>query len=504
MNAAFFRRAARLAVAGGLLVFPAQAQTPIIPPLGPDTVGAPVPVVPVPVVSVPVVPVPVVPVPVVPVLAALPPAAPLPPPAAAPRELRYNLTPDGQQFFRIALLNQTWIRQNDSNPGSLVNGTPTTHTLDFGLRRTRIQLFGQIAPRTMLYFQFGQNNFNYLSATAGNRKIQAFFHDALGQYRVLDHGANYLDLGAGLTVMNGLSRFSQPSVGTILSLDVPVFAQATVDQTDEFNRKLSVYAHGQAGPVDYRLVVSDPFPIQTNGTPPPTIGPNATFATTGHSKQLQGFVKVNFFDHEYSAAPGYETGTYLGKKKVFNLEGGFITQRNATFTRAANQPDTTFHNLNLWSVAAFADLPLNPATGTALSAYAGYFHHAYGPGYLRFNGIMNPTNGTRTGAAAGTAGNAFPMFGSGQTYYGQLGYLLPTTFLGDHGGQLLPYGTVQYARYDRLRHVPMTVFDVGLNWLLSGHNSKLTVDYQSRPTYTPDLRRLDRRGSVTLQYQVFI
>ena len=40
---------------------------------------------------------------------------------------------------------------------------------------------------------------------------------------------------------NGLSRFSQPSIGTIVTMDVPVFAQATVDQTDEFSRKLSVY-----------------------------------------------------------------------------------------------------------------------------------------------------------------------------------------------------------------------------------------------------------------------
>ncbi len=431
-------------------------------------------------------------------------AALAPPPApASATELRYNLTPDGKQFFRITLLNQTWVRFNDSNPGTVVNSEPTAQTLDIGLRRTRIQLFGQIAPRTTLYFQFGQNNFNYLSANAGNRKVQAFFHDALGQYRVLDKGPNYLDLGAGLTIMNGLSRFSQPSVATIMSLDVPVFAQATVDQTDSFSRKLSVYAHGQAGPLDYRAVVSDPFPIQTNGATPPLIGPNATFATTGHTKQFQGFFKYNFFEHEYSSAPGYETGTYLGKKKVLNLEGGFITQRNATFTRQPDQPDTTFHRLNLWSVAAFADLPIG-TDGAALNAYAGFFDLDYGPGYLRFNGIMNPANGVNNGAGAATTGNAFPMFGTGLTYYGQVGYLLPQHLLGDHGGQLLPYGTFQLGRYDRLHHEAMTVFDLGLNWLLSGHRSKLTVDYQNRPTYTPTLVRDGRRGSVTLQYQVFI
>jgi len=54
--------------------------------------------------------------------------------------------------------------------------------------------------------------------------------------------------------------------GTIMSMDVPVFAQATVDQTDEFSRKLSVYARGQIGRLDYRLVLSDPFPVNTNGS----------------------------------------------------------------------------------------------------------------------------------------------------------------------------------------------------------------------------------------------
>lgn len=434
-----------------------------------------------------------------------PTASAVPPPPAGPKELKFNLTPDGKQYIKATLLNQTWVRYDASNPGTLVNGKRTPETFDIGLRRTRIQLFGQIAPRTLLYFQFGQNNFNYLSANAGNRKLQAFFHDALGQYRVLDKETSYLDLGAGLTIMNGLSRFSQPSVATILSLDVPVFAQATVDQTDEFSRKLSIYAHGQAGPVDYRLVVSDPFPIQTNGTPPPAIGPNATFATTGHTKQYQGFVLYNFFDHETGAAPGYMPGTYLGKKKVLNLEGGFITQRNATFSRAPDQPDTTYHRLNLWSVAAFADLPINAAEGSALNAYAGYFSTDYGPNYLRFNGIMNPANGSSiVGAPGGSQGNAFPMFGSGRTWYGQFGYLLPKKLLGNSARQLLPYGTVQYSRFGRLRDVPMTVGGFGLNYLMSGHNSKITVEYQSRPVYTPSLERVGRRGAVTLQYQVFI
>jgi hypothetical protein len=101
-------------------------------------------------------------------------------------------------------------------------------------------------------------------------------------------------------------------------MDVPVFAQATVDQTDEFSRKLSIYARGQVGKVDYRVAISDPFPITTNGTTPPAISVNSTFAQAGHHKQYQGFFTYQFLDKEAHTTP-YMTGTYLGSKKVFNL-----------------------------------------------------------------------------------------------------------------------------------------------------------------------------------------
>ncbi len=331
-------------------------------------------------------------------------------PRAAPdkNELRYNLNESGSHFFRVTFLNQTWLRFNESNPGSTVIQDPASQTVDIGLRRTRIQLYGQISDRVFMYVQFGMNNFNYLngfpafntSGTPSNRKIAAFFHDALGEYQVFKK-RDYLKVGGGLTIVNGLSRFTQPSVGTIMSMDVPVFAQATVDQTDEFSRKLTVYARGQLGQLDYRLAISDPFPIQTNGVAPPALGPNASFALKGHHKQYQAFLVYQFLDKESHQVPGYMTGTYLGKKRVFTLEGGFITQKNATWLKETGSADTTYQTMNLWSVASFLDMLLNPAKGTAINAYLGYFHTDYGTNYLRFNGIMNPASGIASSLAPG-------------------------------------------------------------------------------------------------------
>ncbi|GAB2517570.1 hypothetical protein GCM10027085_04100 [Spirosoma aerophilum] len=440
---------------------------------------------------------------------------PAPKQATEKNELKYNLNESGSHFFKATFLNQAWLQFNQSNPGTTVVGVPKDNTFSIGLRRTRIQLFGQLNDHVFLYFQFGMNNFNYLNGgfnqtASSNRKIQAFFHDAVGEYLVWKN-KDYLKIGGGLTVVNGLSRFSSPSVSSIMSLDVPIFAQATVDQTDEFSRKLSLYARGQVGHLDYRVALSDPFPIQTNGAALPVYGPNSIFALKGHNKQFQGLFMWQFFDKEANQTPGYNTGTYLGAKKIFNLEAGFITQKNAMVHLAA-PGDTVYENMTMWSVASFLDMPLNKAKGTAVNAYLGYFHTDYGNNYLRFNGALNPGSDIaatqRPGALGGTQGNSYPMFGTGSVVYGQFGYLMKRDLFGAGNGTLMPYVQAQMASYQRVA-ATLGVYNIGVNYLIKGHNGKLTLDYQNRPYYSPSsgtsqLSAGGRRGQLTLQYQVFI
>ena len=431
-----------------------------------------------------------------------------PAPAKETEEMRVKLNEDGSHYLKFTFLNQIWLRYNESNPGTLVMNEPMSSTVDIGLRRTRFQFYGQLTDHVFFYFQYGMNNFNYLSQNAGNRKIQAFFHDALGEYKI-KKGSEVLVLGGGLTIANGLSRFSQPSIGTIMTMDVPVFAQATVDQTDEFSRKLSFYARGLFGKFDYRLIISDPFPITTNGTitTPLTVATtsNASFAQVGHNQQYQGFFMWNFFDKESHVTP-YMTGTYLGKKKILNLEGGFISQKNAMWT--GDGVTNTFHDMKLLSIAAFYDAPINAEKGTALSAYLGFFDYNFGPGYLRYNGIMNPANGLATATpayAANSQGNAFPMFGTGQVTYSQLGYLFSKDFLGPDHGTLMPYISLMHAKYERFDKA-VNVWDIGVNWFVKGHSSKFTLDYQQRPVYLPngnDFTYDGTRGQLVLQYQIF-
>jgi hypothetical protein len=425
--------------------------------------------------------------------------------------LRYQFNADGTQFVQITFLNQSWVRWNEMNAGTQVEGVNRAAGTDIGLRRTRIQLLAQPTDRVFFYLQFGQNNFNSQYAIGGNRKIAAFVHDALCEYHV--GGGNRLKLGSGLSIINGPSRFSQPSISSIMTLDVPVFAQTTVDQTDLFSRKLSVYARGQVGRLDYRLVVSDPFPISSSGSyPAPPYQPDSSFASfspVGHHHQYQAYLIFQFFEHESHTTP-YMSGTRLGQKKIWNIGGGMVFQKNASWIGTPIL--SRFEDLRLWAVESYLDLPVNTVRGSALSAYLGYFHTHYGTRYLRFNGIMNPANGqdpayvVHGGRQGPTWGNALPMMGTGQTVYAQLGYLLPESkWIGSR--RCMPYTAATWADYDALDGQPAFTWNLGCNGFIRAHHAKITLDWQSRPSFVPSstggVARDARKNALTLQYQIY-
>lgn len=418
-------------------------------------------------------------------------------------ELRLKLNEDGSHYIKCTILGQLWFRFNQNNPGSTVLKEPTDQSFDIGIRRLRFQLFGQLTDHAFFYLHFGQDNFNFLSP----RKFTSFIQDALGEYRV-KKGSESLVLGGGLTIADGLSRFTQPQLVNILSTDIPIFTLPTFDLTDQAGRKLSIFARGQAGHLDYRLILSSPFPVTTSSPAPATGNPtvaDASFAQHGHSLQYSSLLIWNFLEREPHVLL-FMPGTYYGKKKVLNVETGFIWQKNATWSSNDAGNTVVYHNLSCWSVAMYYDAPLNKQKASALNAYLGYFHYNFGPGYLRYIGVMNPADGlSSTNYPQGSQGDAMPLIGTGNIIYGQLGYLLPGEIFKGSGGWM-PYATIQSARYQKLDK-PMTVWNTGINWMLKGNNSKISLDYENRPVYflqNKDIVRAGtRKGRLLLQYQFF-
>jgi len=420
-------------------------------------------------------------------------------PARKPNQaLIYYFGEDQTRFVKLSFLNQMWLRHTENNPGSTVFDTPQNETYDIGLRRTRIQLFGQLTEKVFFYTQIGQNNLSHISS----RKQGLFFLDATADYKV---AGNYLSIGSGLTGWSGLSRYASPSVGSIMTMDAPIYQQSTIDITDQFLRKLSIYAKGKVGKLDYRLALSDPMSVQNSVAQTGEIGTYAQFATEPGKAQFQGYLMYQFLESE-SNQTAYNVGTYLGAKSVFNIGAGFITQRDAMWHLSAGGADTLRSALRLFAVDVYYDAPLNREKGTALTAYASFSSNDYGQNYVRNVGVMNPETGTDAAGSVNGPGNAFPMMGTGEVVYGQLGYLLHKDLLGK-AGTLQPYIAGQGAYFDLLAD-PMYMYEGGVNWLIEGHRAKVSLNYQSRPVFmanpSGEINFATRRSMVVLQFQIAV
>lgn len=421
--------------------------------------------------------------------------------------LRYYIdSKDSSHFITLNMVGQFWVRNNQNNPGTLVQGIPESNTTDMSIRRIRFVLSGVLTDRVNFYVQFGQNNLNYLSA----RKAGSFFHDITADYAVIK---KRLSIGVGLNGWNGPSRFSNTSVASILALDPPNYQEVTNDTYDQFVRRLGAYAKGKLGKLDYRVSVGKPFVIQTatnSGTESINAGAgNSVFSTLPPKLVYQGYFMYQFLDQESNFGPG-TAGSYLGKKSVFNIGAGFYSQSNAMFRHStAVSTDTIKQDMKLFAVDVFYDAPVNKDKGTAVSLYACYSNYNYGTNFVKVTGPDNPASGsskpvTATPFEKNNYGNAFPYLGTGNIGYIQSAYKFKNNLLGDQG-TLQPYVDLQYASYDRLND-PMYVFDIGVNWLIYGNNSKITLNYQNRPYFALNgsgaFVENSRLGEWVIQYHV--
>ncbi len=445
------------------------------------------------------------------------------------KPLKLSLNEDGSHYIQFTGLVQTWIRYDQSNPSSTVNGQHANakNTFDVGLRRVRFQTMGQITDRAFFYTQIGENSVSYLS----ERKFGLFIMDATADYEFIK---KHLSVGAGLGSWVGPLRFSSPAVASIMGMDLPVCLQTTNDLNDQFVRKYMMFAKGKIGKLDYRVSISKPMIVNSATNTPSNISGGqapigslstagfqnniATFSTRGANPQLNTYLYYQFFDQEANKNP-YQIGTYHGAKKVFNIGGGIQYQKKAMWytTPDAARPakiDTVSHQLLTAGIDVFYDAPINKEKGTALNFYAAYLYSDYGKNYIRNLGVMNPADGGQgySGSSANKGlynsggGNAFAMNGTGSTISAQLGYKMKDELLEEHG-TFMPYVMTQLSGFQFFDYKIMSTFDVGVNWLIKGHNAKITLDYQNRPYFvqavaTEAPKKSVRRGMVVLQMQV--
>ena len=404
--------------------------------------------------------------------------------------LRLNLDEKGKTYIKASLRGQFWARFTEMNPGTHIKSDTVQNGLDFSIRRIRLNIAAQLSPRVFVYVLMGHNNLNQKN-TSG---FPMHMLDYYVEYKVSDG----LELGLGESAWGGTSRWNVRSTFSYMALDAPLFSLSTVNRTDDLGRTPGIWAKGQMGKFDYVLAMKKPLRYGLEAREGIT-----DFAQGSENYRYSAYLKYELLDNESNKTPfSGGTGTYLGTKRILNLGGGVMHQKN--MCAALVDGNEQFYNFRSWTLEAFYDTPIDPVRGTALTTYLGYFYTDFGPNYIRNLGANGYTEG---GSTFNGAGNAFPMMGTGSTVFFQLGYLMKQLNGARNSPQLQPNLAIQYSVFDRLNE-PMVTYDLGVNLYLKGHFNKLTLGLQNRPVYQElvdgALNVTERKNMLVLQYQIVI
>jgi hypothetical protein len=393
--------------------------------------------------------------------------------------LRWNFNETGSTYLQVKGMGQVWFRYSELNTPSMIDSEMKDAHYDITLRRWRVALYGQLTERLFLFAKVGDNNFQFDQQSPDKPLI----HDASVEYEFIP---GKFTVGGGLTGWAGLLRFASPDVNSILSLDAPIYQQATPQIKNKNARGLSLFAKGQVNRFDYRLVVQ-----QTRPTKPydEITSPDIfRFNENNTTPQFQGYIKY-MFDHFESDKLPYQEGTYLSHKPVFDLGMGFVYQKSGTHT-IGHQGEELKHDIMLIGADLFIEESI--ANDISLNLYAAISYYDFGDNYIYFSSVDNPIY---SGKPEHNLGNAFPTIGTGSTFYLQSGLYV---------GHIQPFVSLQHSNYQRLNS-PMVTTEWGLNWLLFHEHHKITLAYQTRPYFAQDDNQFHfqaNRRSFTLQYQL--
>ncbi|MBP8213026.1 MAG: hypothetical protein KAX53_04730, partial [Saprospiraceae bacterium] len=433
------------------------------------------------------------------------------------KPLTLKLNESGSKYVRFIMWHQFWVTATQNNPGTrdvngkLIDGTDGSNawSSDIALRRSRFLVYAQVSPRVMILTHWGINNQSFINgatapsgpnsaASASNqgKKPQLFLHDAWTEFRVIP---TKLYIGAGLHYWNGVSRLGSHSTLNFMTLDAPIFNWQNIEATDQFARQFGIYAKGQLGKLDYRIALNKPF---VNGTAPSAVAKNGVAVNTfTENYSTSGYLNWMFWDKESNVLPFY-VGSYLGAKKVLNIGAGWYHQGESSLYKTGT--DSVYQGQTALGADIFMDMPINKEKGTAISVLATLYSFDYGTNYLRNIGILNEhTSPVASATSFAGGGNAQPMIGTGTIGYIQAGYVLPKL---KNGTSFMPYFTATYKDFERLKD-PSMQWGLGMNYFVTGHNAKLTLEYQTRPIYKTvgtDIVKDGSKGQFIFQTHVFL
>ena len=379
--------------------------------------------------------------------------------------MKVKLNDDGSKYFRII----SWMQGQgiyDFDAADNVNNT------SLKIKRARMLLYSQINDKFLILTHFGLNNLtaNNLSPTGQASSSQLFLHDAWVQYNISkDH-----TIGTGLHYFNGISRLNNQSTLNMLTLDSNRQSWSTIGLSDQFARHLGIFAKGKFGKLQYRIAINDAI---TNGldnrvdslTDQAIYGGKRLLGSKNAGYNYGGYFEYNILDSESNFLP-YKVGTYLGSKRIFNIGAGFFYHPSGSVIYDnVNKNEFIGQDVTILSVDTYYEAPLL-GNNDAITAYATFQNNDYGTNYL------------------------YSAYGTGNMIYSHIGYL----FGGDKTkSRFQPYISYANNTYDSVNY-DRNVLGIGTNLYLSGHHSKLTIEFKNDAFVT------NVNNTITIQAMIYL
>ncbi|MBL7472291.1 hypothetical protein [Robertkochia sediminum] len=409
-------------------------------------------------------------------------------------EKKEKVTTEKESFAKLKFSGsvQPWFRYTQLNPGSFdENEVQQDESYNVSIRRFRLYGKLSLGERWKFNASVGVNNVN-----RSGRSIPApQLLDLYGTYKV----SNAINIGAGKSAWDGLSRYTAPSTSNLLFTDIPIVAQPTVNITDKIIRNLSVFVFGDLGKLNYRFIVKSPYDFEATGFKPKYSETTAQFTDDFSNPEFTSYIKYDFLDKETSTYHVFK-GTHMGKHKLLSLGFGFKYRNDAM--KKGSEGNWEYQDMNLFAGDLFFEYPFGYGSDHVVTTYLGYYNYDMGDNYLRSVGINNPSYGwTNPGDLVNGRGNGYPAIGSGESVMLQLGYLFPEFNTKHNLGRVQWYGGGQYSNFDALTQ-DVVVINTGLNWHLDAYKTKISLDFQNRPLISGNgVTDLGRKNMVVLQYQ---
>jgi hypothetical protein len=335
-----------------------------------------------------------------------------------------------QSKGEIGFWGQTWYQYVENGQDSDADGIGDKGLNDFMIRRAYLYIKGQATP----YFSFfthiaadrlGQDGLDNPSVGLGSGVA---FRDLWTTFKLHDA----FKIQAGRMYVPFTRNYGTTSTKALLTTDLDwgqggvrsnIFYPSKVGRDDG----VTLWGNINKGLFQYRLMAAEGVEDDTGNS--------------DDSLRFVGRVSISLFEPETG---WFNQGSYLGKKRVLSIGGGFDSQRDLMF-------GTRKDDYSAWTVDLFYDQPLGS-----------YGAFTFEGAYIDITNVPNSVTFTRF--SSGDDGSIISL---------KAGYL----FMDKLGpGQFQPFAHWQNINSDESGEGDTNVYGLGLNYIIKGHANKLSLD----------------------------